>query len=85
MKTKNLTVEQVLNPKFVGLGRRPVTLKLPRKRNFSVLDVVNAQKNKVSVLTVRNRLNVLVKNKRVTVNHLVEGRGRPTNIFSLAA
>jgi len=65
------------------VGRPRAVIKLPRKREFTVADVIDI--NAVSSLTVRNRLNYLIEiGKLVTVGttkNKAGQRGRPRFIY----
>ena len=67
-------------------GRKPVELKFPRKRHFTVDDVAVIQRRPVSTLTIRKHLNAMTQDGRATARPMKsEGRGHPKYAYTLVA
>jgi len=67
-----------------SVGRPRAVIKLPRKREFTVADVIDLNLY-VSSLTVRNRLNYLIGIGKIVVHRTTKNkagqRGRPRFIY----
>lgn len=68
-------------------GRQPIELRFPKKKlGFTVDEVVDFQKQPVSPITVRNRLNAMTYAGTAKARPMQSGgRGHPKYIFTLVA